>query len=83
MLQSRRDRGAGLPEGKTTSSRNVLASVSDQARAIQQNKIPVIEMLSIARDNGDRAGTEREREIREGGGKQSRRSPSLHAVMNV
>lgn len=31
-----------------------MASVSDQARAIQQNKIPVIEMLSIARDNGDR-----------------------------
>lgn len=30
-------------------------------RAIQQNKIPVIEMLSIAQDNGDMAGTQRER----------------------
>ncbi len=31
-------------------------------RATQQNKIPVIEILSVAWDNGDRAERDRERE---------------------
>ncbi|KAI4825228.1 hypothetical protein KUCAC02_020915 [Chaenocephalus aceratus] len=48
-------------------------------RAIQQNKIPVIEMLSITRHNGDIAETERE--IRREGN--NHRSPSFHAVVNM
>lgn len=50
-------------------------------RAIEQNKIPVIEKLSIARDNGDGSQTERKRDKTRG--KQLLRSLSLHAVINV
>ncbi len=73
------DRGAELPEGKDYQLQECLGMGVRPGRAIQQNKIPVIELLSIARDNGDRAGTESEIR-REGNNCTGHR---LHAVMNV
>lgn len=82
-IEKSRDECAGLPEGKTASSRNVLASVSDQAVLFKKKKkkiwIPVIEMLSIPQNNGDGTETENDKVS----GKQLHRSQSLHAEVCV